>query len=100
MLDRDTVAAHEAGHSVISRVLKLPSGRAVIDGEPRAYLKDDGGLASLLCAMGGSAGERELIGEISLAGTAGDAQKVQALLDKLGIDSDTAWLVTRQLVQL
>jgi hypothetical protein len=60
MLDRDTVISiHEAGHSVISRVLQLPSGAATIDGSPCAYLQDDHNLASLLTAMAGAAAERE-----------------------------------------
>jgi ATP-dependent Zn protease len=99
MLDRDTVIAlHEAGHAVISRVLQLPSGAATIDGAPRAYLQDDHGLASLLTAMAGSAAERELVGVAG--GTDGDRPKVERLLAALNLDSDTAWLVTRQLVEL
>jgi hypothetical protein len=99
MLDRDiTISIHEAGHAVISRVLQLPSGKATIDGEPRAYLRDDHGLASLLTAMAGSAAERELVGVAG--GVDGDRPKVVRLLDALNLDSDTCWLVTRQLVEL
>jgi hypothetical protein len=99
MLDRDTVIAlHEAGHAVISRVLQLPSGAATIDGEPRAYLQDDHNLASLITAMAGSAAERELVGVAG--GVDGDRPKVERLLDALGVDSDTCWLITRQLVEL
>jgi hypothetical protein len=99
MIDRDTVISiHEAGHAVISRVLQLPSGAATIDGAPCAYLRDDHGLASLLTAMAGAAAERELTGVAG--GTDGDRPKVLRLLDALGVDSDTCWLVTRQLVQL
>jgi hypothetical protein len=99
MIDRDTVISiHEAGHAVISRVLQLPSGAVTIDGEPRAYLQDDHGLASLLTAMAGAAAERELTGDAGR--TDGDRPKVLALIDALGVDSDTAWLVTRQLVEL
>jgi hypothetical protein len=99
MIDRDTVISiHEAGHAVISRVLQLPSGAATIDGEPRAYLQDDHGLASLLTAMAGAAAEREMTGVAG--GMDGDRPKVLALIDALGVDSDTCWLVTRQLVEL
>jgi hypothetical protein len=97
MLDRDfAIAVHEAGHSVISRALQLPSGKATIVGEPCAYLQDDGGLASLLTAMAGTAAERVLLG---IAGGT-DMPKVMRLLAKLGVDSDTCWLVVRQLVEL
>jgi ATP-dependent Zn protease len=100
MLDRDaTVAIHEAGHAVISRVLQLPSGRATIDGKPGAYLTDDGGLASLLTALAGSAAEVELLGLASVGGVTGDRPKILRLLDTLHIDCDSAWLVTRQLVR-
>jgi hypothetical protein len=100
-LDRDaTVAIHEAGHSVLSRVLQLPSGKATIDGEPGAFLKDDHNLASLLTAMAGSVAEVELLGRASAGGVAGDRPKVLALIDALDLDSDTAWTVTRQLVEL
>jgi hypothetical protein len=99
MIDRDTVISiHEAGHAVISRVLRLPSGAATIDGEPRAYLQDDHNLASLLTAMAGAAAERELTGVAG--GMDGDRPKVLALIDALGVDSDTCWLITRQLVEL
>jgi hypothetical protein len=81
-----------------SRVLRLPSGAATIDGEPRAYLRDDHGLASLLTAMAGAAAERELTGVAG--GTDGDRPKVLQLIAALGVDSDTCWLITRQLVQL
>jgi hypothetical protein len=99
-LDRDTISIHEAGHAVISRVLQLPSGAATIDGEPGAYLRDDHGLASLITAMAGSAAERELVGVASAGGVNGDEPKVMRLLDALGVDSDTCWLVARQLVEL
>jgi hypothetical protein len=56
---RVRIAAHESGHATISRVLRLPSGAATIDGAPCAYLRDDHGLASLLTAMAGAAAERE-----------------------------------------
>jgi hypothetical protein len=99
MVDRDTVISiHEAGHAVISRVLRLPSGAATIDDAPRAYLQDDHGLASLLTAMAGAAAEREMLGVAG--GTDGDRPKVLQLLDALGVDSDTRWLITRQLVEL
>jgi hypothetical protein len=94
------VAAHEAGHAVISRVLQLPSGKATIVGAPCAYLQDDHGLASLLTAMAGSAAERELTGVAGIDGTFGDRPKVERLLDALGVDSDTCWLIVRQLVEL
>jgi hypothetical protein len=101
MLDRDTVISiHEAGHAVISRVLQLPSGKATIDGKPGAYLRDDHGLASLLTALAGSAAEVELLGLASAGGVDGDMPKVTRLLDTLHVDSDTCWLITRQLVQL
>jgi hypothetical protein len=48
--------------------------------------------------MAGSAAERELTGVAG--GVDGDAPKVMRLLDALGVDSDTCWLVTRQLVEL
>jgi ATP-dependent Zn protease len=97
-LERNAIAAHEAGHAVISRVLQLPSGKATIDGKPGAYLQDDHGLASLLTAMAGSAAERELVGVTG--GMDGDWPKVMRLLDALGVDSDTCWTITRQLVEL
>jgi ATP-dependent Zn protease len=101
MLDRDAISIHEAGHAVISRVLQLPSGKAVIDGEqPGAYLTDDGGLASLLTALAGSAAEVELLGYASAGGVDGDRPKVLRLLDTLHLDCDSCWLVTRQLVEL
>jgi hypothetical protein len=101
MIDRDTVISiHEAGHAVISRVLQLPSGAATIDGAPCAYLQDDHGLASLLTALAGSAAEVELLGHASAGGVDGDRPKVLRLLDVLGVDSDTCWLITRQLVEL
>jgi hypothetical protein len=48
--------------------------------------------------MAGSAAEREMIGVAG--GMDGDRPKVMRLLDALGVDSDTCWLVTRQLVRL
>ena len=48
--------------------------------------------------MAGAASERELTGVVG--GVDGDRPKVLALIDALGVDSDTCWLVTRQLVQL
>jgi hypothetical protein len=97
-LDRNAVAVHEADHAVLSRMLQLPSGPAAIDGSPCAYLRDDHNLASLLTAMAGSAAERELIGVAG--GMDGDRPKVMRLLDVLGVNSDTCWLITRQLVEL
>jgi hypothetical protein len=94
-----TISIHEAGHAVISRVLRLPSGAATIDGAPCAYLQDDNGIASLLTALAGSAAERELLGLASDDGVTGDRPKVLQLIDALGVDSDTCWLVTRQLVR-
>jgi hypothetical protein len=48
--------------------------------------------------MAGSAAEREMFGVAG--GVDGDRPKVLRLLDALGVDSDTCWLITRQLVQL
>jgi hypothetical protein len=93
------ISIHEAGHATLSRVLRLPSGRATIDGSPCAYLKDDHNLGSLLTAMAGSAAERELIGLASDGGVDGDRPKVLQLIDALGVDSDTCWMVMRQLVR-
>ena len=95
-----TISIHEAGHATLSGILRLPSGRAVIDGAPCAYVQDDHGLASLLTTMAGSAAERELHGLASAGGVAGDMPKVMRLIDALGVDSDTCWLVVRALVQL
>src|SRR5512132_1136478 len=95
---RVRIAAHESGHATISRVLRLPSGAATIDGAPCAYLRDDHNLASLITAMAGAAAEREMFGVAG--GTDGDRPKVMRLIDALSVDNDTCWLVTRLLVEL
>jgi hypothetical protein len=103
MLDqRMRTAVHEAGHACISRLLGLPSGPATIkDGEARAYLADDNGIASLVTALGGAAAETELLGNASRDGLLLDQQKVNFLLGANGIADDRQlWHESRRLVRL
>jgi hypothetical protein len=92
------ISIHEAAHSVVGRMLGLHCGAATIVGAPRAYLRDDHNLPSLLTAMAGAAAEREMFGVAG--GTDGDRPKIMRLLDALDLDSDTCWRVTRLLVEL
>jgi hypothetical protein len=53
------VAVHEAGHSVIARVLGLSAGRATLcdyDGVARTYFSNGGGINSFLAILAGRDG--------------------------------------------
>jgi hypothetical protein len=81
------VAVHESGHSVISRVLGLPSGKATLrdhDGNARSYSKLDGGLKSVLTALAGRAATEVLLGWASDPGCTVDDDKSLALLERNG----------------
>jgi hypothetical protein len=81
------VAVHESGHSVISRVLGLPSGRATLrdsDGNARSYSKHDGGLKTVLTCLAGRAATEVLLGYASDPGCAVDDDKSVELLEANG----------------
>jgi ATP-dependent Zn protease len=62
------VAVHEAGHSVIARVVGLRSGRATLsdhDGVARAYFADDGSLNNVVAVLAGRAATEVILGRAS-----------------------------------
>jgi hypothetical protein len=81
------VAVHESGHSVISRVVGLPSGKATLrdsDGNGRSYSKNDDGLKSVLVALAGRAATEVILGFASDPGCAVDDGKSVELLEANG----------------
>jgi hypothetical protein len=85
------VAVHESGHSVISRLVGLPSGKATIrdkDGSGRSYSKHDGGLKTVLVALGGRAATEILLGYASDPGCEVDDDTATRLVEANGFGWD------------
>jgi hypothetical protein len=88
--NRVRVGVHEAGHSVVSRIVGLPSGEATIkDGEARSYLTDDHGIRSILVALAGGCAEKILLGDVVELGCKDDDAKVVRLLAANGFTDTT-----------
>jgi hypothetical protein len=85
---RIEVAVHEAGHSVISRVVRLPSGYTTIrDGNPRSWCLDDGDLRSILTCLAGRAATQVILGCADDHGCSIDDAKALRLLLADGLRS-------------
>jgi hypothetical protein len=85
------VATHEAGHSVVSRVLGLRSGRATLrdgDGHGRSYSAHDGGLKAVLVALAGRAATEVLLGYASDPGCSVDDDRATRLVEANGFGWD------------
>jgi hypothetical protein len=81
------VAVHEAGHSVIARMVGIRVDRATLrdaDGDGRTYLEDDGGLKSVLAALAGRAATEVLLGHATDAGCETDDDTALARLQANG----------------
>jgi ATP-dependent Zn protease len=93
------VAFHEAGHSVIARVLGLRSGRATLcdhDGVARAYFADDGSVDNVLAVLAGRAATEVILGYASDYGCSIDDDQALALLKAHGREPWYAKIVQRQ----
>jgi hypothetical protein len=85
------VAVHEAGHSVISRLAGLPSGKATLrdhDGNGRSYSKNDGSLKEVLVALAGRAATEVILGYASDPGCSVDDDKATRLVEANGFGWD------------
>jgi hypothetical protein len=95
------ISVHEAGHSVIARLVGLRGGRATLrdsDGSGRSYSEDDGGLKTVLTALGGRAASECLLGHASDPGCAVDDDKSAALLKRNGFADSLAFDVRQALL--
>jgi hypothetical protein len=87
------VAVHEAGHSVVGRLLGLPCGSATIrDGHGRSWCRRDGGRNSILVTLAGRSASEVILGFASDPGCQADDDKALALVEAGGIgDRLQAW---------
>ena len=95
------VAVHEAGHSVIARVLGLPAGTATLcdhDGVARSYFRDDGSIANVLAVLAGRAASMELLGRACDYGCSIDDAFALRLLEAQGREPWYAKIVRRQVL--
>jgi hypothetical protein len=98
------VAIHEAGHSMIARILGLRSGRATLrdhDGGARAYFIPGDSIDGVLAVLGGRAASLELLGVADKYGCSGDDAAALEMLMAPGIIEREPWyakIVRRQLL--
>jgi hypothetical protein len=95
------VAIHEAGHSVIARVLGLRAGGAALcdhDGVARAYFADDGSIENVLAVLACRAATEVLLGYASDSGCSVDDSQALALLEAGGREPWYAKVARRQVL--
>jgi ATP-dependent Zn protease len=98
------VAYHEAGHSVLARVLGLRAGRATLrdrDGRAKSYFCPGDCIDGVLAVLGGRAASEELLGYADEFGCSTDDRAALELLMASGIIEREPWyakVVRRQLL--
>jgi ATP-dependent Zn protease len=86
--NRIEVAIHEAGHSVIARVLGLKAGGATIrDGNASSYFEDDGSINNVIAIVAGRAATQVILGRADDFGCSIDDDQAMTLLLADGLRS-------------
>jgi hypothetical protein len=90
------VAIHEAGHSVIARVVGLKAGPATIrDGNAGSYFKDDGSIDNVLAVLAGRAATLEILGRADDYGCSIDDAQAMTLLTTSRFIEREPWYAKR-----